>query len=282
MVLSFNPWSSEMENWSEFLMGFARNYGMKVVAAVAILIIGRIVATILKRLVIKVLKRSKTDEAIVSFVGSLVYMGIMIFTVLAALSKFGIQTASFVAILGAAGFAIGFAMQGSLGSFAAGVLILVFRPIKVGDYVEVAGVAGVVKEIKLFNTIVATPDNVKIFVPNSKINGDVIKNYAGYDERRVDMVVGIGYGSPIDKAYEIMKKIVAADTRILAEPAVQIAVAELADSSVNFVLRPWVKREDYWAVKFDLTEKIKKEFDASGIEIPFPQTDVHLYREKTA
>ena len=271
-----------MENWTEFLMGFARNYGMKVVAAIAILIVGRIVATILKRLVIKVLKRSKTDEAIVSFVGNLVHMGIMIFTALAALSKFGIQTASFVAILGAAGFAIGFAMQGSLSSFAAGVLLLVFRPIKVGDYVEIAGVAGTVKEIKLFSTIISTPDNVKIFVPNNKINGDIIKNYAGYDERRVDMVVGIGYGSPIDKAYEIMKNIIAADTRILAEPAVQIAVAELADSSVNFVLRPWVKKEDYWAVKFDLTEKIKKEFDAAGIEIPFPQTAVHLYREETA
>jgi small conductance mechanosensitive channel len=254
---------------------------MKVVAAIAILIIGRIVAGILKRVVIKLLKKSKTDGAIVSFVGNLVYMAIMIFTVLAALSKFGIQTASFVAILGAAGFAIGFAMQGSLSSFAAGVLLLVFRPIKVGDFVEVAGVAGVVKEIKLFNTIVATPDNVKIFVPNNKINGDIIKNYAGFDERRIDMVVGIAYGSPIDKAYDIMRNIVAADSRILAEPAVQIAVAELADSSVNFVLRPWVKKEDYWAVKFDLTEKIKKEFDAAGIEIPFPQTDVHLYKEET-
>ena len=271
-----------MENWTEFLMEFGRNYGIKVIAAIAILIIGRIVAGILKRVVMNVLNRSKTDAAIISFVGSLVYTGIMIFTILAALSKFGIQTASFVAILGAAGFAIGFAMQGSLSSFAAGVLILVFRPIKVGDFVEVAGVAGSVKEIKLFNTIVATPDNVKIYVPNSKINGDIIKNYAGFDERRVDMVVGIGYGAPIDKAYEIMKQIVAADSRILAEPAVQIAVAELADSSVNFVLRPWVKKEDYWGVKFDVTEKIKKEFDAAGIEIPFPQTDVHLYREDTA
>jgi small conductance mechanosensitive channel len=271
-----------MEDWTAFLVDFGRNYGLKVIAAIAILIIGRIVAGILKRVVIRLLKRSNTDDAIISFVGSLVYMAIMIFTVLAALSKFGIQTASFVAVLGAAGFAIGFAMQGSLSSFAAGVLLLVFRPIRVGDYVEVAGVAGVVKEIKLFNTIVATPDNVKIFVPNNKINGDIIKNYAGYDERRVDLVVGIGYGSPIDKAYEIMKKIVAEDSRILAEPAVQIAVAELADSSVNFVLRPWVKKEDYWGVRFDLTEKIKKEFDAAGIEIPFPQTDVHLYREETA
>jgi small conductance mechanosensitive channel len=267
-----------MENWQQYLTDFAMNYGVKVVAAIAILIIGRIVATILRNVITKVLNKSNTAPAIISFVGSLTYMAIMIFTVLAALSKFGIQTASFVAVLGAAGFAIGFAMQGSLSSFAAGVLLLVFRPIKVGDFVEVAGVAGVVKEIKLFNTIVATPDNVKIFVPNSKINGDIIKNYAGFDERRVDMVVGIGYGSPIDKAYEIMKKIISEDSRILAEPATQIAVAELADSSVNFVLRPWVKKEDYWGVKFDVTEKIKKEFDAAGIEIPFPQTDVHLHK----
>jgi small conductance mechanosensitive channel len=271
-----------MENWTQFLSDFAMNYGIKVVAAIAILIIGRIVAGILRNIVTRILNRSKTDPAIISFVGSLVYMSIMIFTVLAALSKFGIQTASFVAILGAAGFAIGFAMQGSLSSFAAGVLLLVFKPIRVGDFVEVAGVAGVVKEIKLFNTIVATPDNVKIFVPNNKINGDIIKNYAGYDERRIDLVVGIGYGSPIDKAHEIMKHIVAADSRILAEPETQIAVAELADSSVNFVLRPWVKKEDYWGVKFDLTEKIKKEFDAAGIEIPFPQTDVHLHQVESA
>jgi small conductance mechanosensitive channel len=267
-----------MENWTEFLVDFARNYGIKVIAAIAILIIGRIVARILRNVMVRVLKRSNTDPAIISFAGSFVYMGIMIFTVLAALSKFGIQTASFVAVLGAAGFAIGFAMQGSLSSFAAGVLLLVFRPIKVGDFVEVGGVAGSVKEIRLFNTIIATPDNVKIYVPNNKINGDIIKNYAGFDERRVDMVVGIAYGSPIDKAYEILKRLVSEDSRILAEPAAQIAVAELADSSVNFVLRPWVKKEDYWAVKFDLTEKVKKEFDAAGIEIPFPQTDVHLHK----
>jgi len=278
----FSRWRNELEDWTTFIADFGRNYGLKVVAAIAILVIGRIVAGILRRLVINLLDRSKTDKAIVTFTGSLIYMGIMIFTVLAALSKFGIQTASFVAVLGAAGFAVGFAMQGSLSSFASGVLLLIFRPINVGDFVEVAGVAGTVKEIRLFNTIVSTPDNVKIYVPNNKINGDIIKNYAGYDERRIDLVVGIGYGAPIDRAYEIMKKIVASDSRILAEPAVTIAVAELADSSVNFVLRPWVKKEDYWAVRFDLVEKIKKEFDSAGIEIPFPQRDVHLYNAEKA
>lgn len=271
-----------MEDMYTFLVGFMRSYGIKVVGAIVILIIGRIVANIMRSLTVRGLNRTKTDPAIISFVGSLVYMAIIVFTVIAALSKFGVQTASFVAVIGAAGFAIGFAMQGSLSSFASGVLLLIFKPIKVGDFVEVAGIAGSVKEIRLFNTILATPDNVKIFVPNNKINGDIIKNYAGYDERRVDLVIGIAYGSPIDRAYEIMKKLVAADSRILQEPACQIAVSELADSSVNFVLRPWVKKEDYWGVKFDLTEKIKKEFDAAGIEIPFPQTDVHLFRESTA
>ena len=271
-----------MEDLTAKLVDFATNYGIKIVGAILILIVGRIAAGIFRSLIKKLLKKAKTDDAIITFVGSLAYISIMIFTVLAALAKFGIQTASFVAVLGAAGFAIGFAMQGSLSSFAAGVLLLVFKPIRVGDFVEVAGVAGSVKEIRLFNTIIATPDNVKIYVPNSKINGDIIKNYAGFDERRVDLVVGIGYGAPIDKAYEIMKRLVEADERILGSPETQIAVAELADSSVNFVLRPWVKGSDYWAVKFDLTEKIKKEFDAAGIEIPFPQTDVHLYREDTA
>jgi small conductance mechanosensitive channel len=271
-----------MEDKYAFLIDFAKVYGIKVVGAVAILIIGRIVAGSVKRTVVKVLQRTKTAPAIISFVSGLVYFGVIIFTVIAALSKFGVETASFIAILGAAGFAVGFALQGSLSNFASGVMLLIFRPIKVGDYVEVAGVAGSVKEIRLFNTIVATPDNVMIYVPNSKISGDIIKNYAGYDTRRIDLVIGIGYGSSIDKAYEIMKKLVDADDRILKDPACQIALAELADSSVNFVLRPWVKGADYWAVRFDLTEKIKKEFDNNGIEIPFPQTDVHLYKEASA
>jgi small conductance mechanosensitive channel len=271
-----------MEDNYAFLIDFAKVYGIKIVGALAILIIGRIAAGIMKRLVTKMLNRTKTDPAIISFVSGLTYFGIIIFTVVAALSKFGIETASFIAIVGAAGFAIGFALQGSLSNFASGVMLLVFRPIKIGDFVEVAGVAGSVREIRLFNTIIATPDNVMIYIPNSKINGDIIKNYVGYDTRRVDLVVGIGYGSSIDKAYEIMKSLVDADERILKDPACQIAVAELADSSVNFVLRPWVKGSDYWDVRFDLTEKVKREFDKNGIEIPFPQTDVHLYKEETA
>ncbi len=264
-----------MENYSEQIMFFLTTYGLQVIGAIIILIIGRIIAGIGRNITRKILTKSNSDPAIISFVGSLVYFLILIFTVLAALAKFGIQTASFVAILGAAGFAIGFALQGSLANFAAGVLILVLRPFKVGDVIDAAGVLGGVKEIQLFTTVIATPDNIKIMVPNGKIFGDVIKNITGYDTRRVDMVVGIGYGSDIQKAINVMLGLIKADNRIMTDPEPQIAVSELADSSVNFVVRPWVKKEDYWGVKFDLTRKIKEEFDKNGIEIPFPQMVVH-------
>jgi small conductance mechanosensitive channel len=255
---------------------FVTTYGIKIVGAIIILILGRIGAGIGRRIVRKILEKAKTEPSIVSFVGSLTYFLILIFAVLAALAKFGIQTASFVAILGAVGFAVGFALQGSLANFAAGVLILVLRPYKVGDYIESAGVAGTVKNIQLFTTILATPDNIKIMVPNGKIFGDVIKNVSGYDTRRVDMVMGIGYGSDIQKAYDIMMGIMKEDDRVLTDPSPLIAVSELADSSVNFVVRPWVKREDYWGVKFDLTRKFKEAFDANDIDIPFPQQVVHM------
>ena len=265
-----------MENVANQLIIFVTMYGLKIIGAILILIVGRIGAGVGRKSVIKALEKSKTDPAVTSFVGSLTYFLILTFAVLAALAKFGIQTASFVAVLGAAGFAIGFALQGSLSNFAAGVLILVLRPFKVGDYIDSAGVAGTVKDIQLFTTVLATPDNIKIMVPNGKIFGDVIKNISAYDTRRVDLVIGIGYTSDIQKAYDIMMNLVKEDSRILSDPATQIAVSELADSSVNFVLRPWVKKEDYWNVKCDLTRKIKETFDENGIEIPFPQQVVHM------
>jgi small conductance mechanosensitive channel len=225
------------------------------------------------------LTKAKTEPPIVSFVGSLTYILILTFAILAALAKFGIQTASFVAILAAAGFAIGFALQASLANFAAGVLILVLRPFRAGDYIDGAGVAGTVKEIQLFTTVLDTPDNIKIMVPNGKLFGDVIKNISAYDTRRVDLVIGIGYGSDIQKALEVILGLIKQDTRILADPEPQVAVSELADSSVNFVVRPWVKKEDYWSVRFDLIRAIKEAFDKNDIEIPFPQSTVHLISE---
>jgi len=261
---------------TEQLTIFITTYGLKIIGAIIILILGRIAAGFSRRVVRRILEKSKADEAIVGFVGGLTYVLILTFAVLAALAKFGIQTASFVAVLGAAGFAIGFALQGSLANFAAGVLILVLRPFRIGDYIDGAGVAGTVKEIQLFTTILATPDNVKIMVPNSKLFGDTIKNFSAFDIRRIDLVIGIAYSSDIQKAYDTINNLMKEDERILSDPSTQIAVSELADSSVNFVARPWVKKDDYWPVKFDLTRKIKESFDANGIEIPFPQRVVHM------
>ncbi len=268
-----------MGTYGDQFMFYMTTYGIKVLGAIIILILGRIAAGMGRRIVSGILGKHKTDPAVVSFVGSFTYFLILIFAVLAALAKFGIQTASFIAILGAAGFAVGFALQGSLANFAAGVLILVLRPYKVGDYIEGGGVMGSVKEIQLFTTVLATPDNIKIMVPNGKIFGDVIKNVTAYDTRRIDLVVGIGYSSDIQMAYDVMMELIKKDDRILSDPAPQVALSELADSSVNFVVRPWVKKEDYWNVRFELTRKIKETFDQNDIEIPFPQRVVHMVSE---
>jgi small conductance mechanosensitive channel len=264
-----------MEDAVETLVEFATTYGLKVIGAILLLIIGRMVAGFVRKGIRKAMARTNTDKAVASFVSSLGYYLVLVVVVLAALKNFGIETASLVAVLGAVGFAVGFALQGSLSNFAAGVLLLIFRPYHIGDYVEAGGVAGTVRDMGMFSTVLTTPDNVRVIVPNGKIFGDVIKNYAGEDTRRVDMVIGIGYDSSITKATEIMFELMKADGRVLSDPAPVIAVAELADSSVNLVVRPWVKKEDYWGVKFDLTRKIKETFDESGIEIPFPQRVVH-------
>jgi small conductance mechanosensitive channel len=270
-----------METFMDRIYEFAATYGLKVVGAIVILIIGRIAASLVRKGVRRALERTKTDPSIVSFVASFCYVIVLTFVVIVVLGQFGVQTASMVAVLGAVGFAVGFALQGSLSNFAAGVMVLVFRPYRVGDFIDAAGIAGTVKEIKLFNTILATPDNIKVVIPNGKVYGDIIKNITGYDTRRVDMSVGIGYTSSIQQTYDIISAILRADERVLDDPPVQIAVSELADSSVNFVVRPWVRREHYWGVFFDFQRKVKEELDAAGIEIPFPQQTVHLMQEST-
>jgi len=264
-----------MENLGDQVVTLLRVWGLKVLAAIAVFIIGRIVAGLVRGGVRNVMTRAASDPAIVNFVASLAYYVVIIFTILAVLGKFGFETASLVAILGAAAFAIGFALQGSLANFAAGVMLLVFRPYKLGQYVEVAGVAGTVKDMGLFTTTMNTPDNVRIIVPNGKVFGDTIKNYSAEETRRIDLVIGIGYGSPIGKAIEIIEQILAAEERVLKDPAPTIAVSELADSSVNLVVRPWSKGADYWNTRFDLMRRIKEQFDANDIEIPFPQMTVH-------
>ena len=257
-------------------------WGLKVVAAVLIVIIGRFVAIALKKLIANLMRRSKVDETLVSFASSLSYVGLMAFVIIAALGKLGIHTASFVAVLGAAGLAVGLALQGSLANFAAGVLMIIFKPFKVDDYIEAAGATGTVEEIEIFTTKLKTPDNKLIIVPNAKLTGDNIINYTAKDVRRVDLTAGVSYTDDLQKVRQVLVDIVSGDERVLKDPKPMIVVSELADSSVNFAVRPWVKTADYWDVYFEMTETIKKRFDAEGISIPFPQQDVHLFQQKPA
>lgn len=256
----------------------AIEYWPKVLAAVVILVVGRIVVGILKALIQKSMNRAKVDETLVKFSSSVAYVAMMAFVVVAALGKLGMQTTSFVAVIGAAGLAVGLALQGSLGNFASGVLMVIFKPFKVGDFVEAGGVAGVVEEIGIFNTELKTGDNKKVIVPNASVTGGNITNYSANDTRRVDLVVGVGYGDDLDKVKKTLQDILAGESRILPEPEPTIGVSELADSSVNLVVRPWVNTGDYWPVLFALQEEIKKRFDKEGISIPFPQQDVHMHQ----
>ena len=256
-------------------------YGLKIIAAVIVFVVGRWIAKLLKNVTQKVMTKKNVDPTVVSFLVNLIYIALLTFVVLAALGQLGIQTTSFIAVIGAAGLAIGLALQGSLANFAAGFLMIIFRPFKVGDLIEAAGVLGVVEEIQVFTTQLKTPDNKTIIIPNAKLTADNITNFTAKATRRVDLVCGIGYGDDIDKAKKVLTDIMTQDERILKDPSPTIAVVELADSSVNFVVRPWVKTADYWNVYFDTTENIKKRFDAEGISIPFPQRDVHVYEHKT-
>jgi small conductance mechanosensitive channel len=265
-----------MEQAFETIMEVTVEYGLQIIGAILILVAGRIGAGVARRLVRRGMKKANIDATIIGFVGQFAYIIVMAVAVLASLSKFGIQTTSFVAVLGAAGFAIGFAMQGSLSHFAAGVMLLIFRPIKAGDFIEAGGVMGSVKEIRLFNTIMATPDNVHMVVPNGKIFNDTIKNFSVNDTRRVDLTVGIGYGDSIERAMEVLLEVMRADDRIIQEPVPQIVVTDLADSSVNLLVRCWTKRSDFWPVKCDLTKNVKENLDIQGIEIPFPQRVVTM------
>jgi small conductance mechanosensitive channel len=253
-------------------------YGLKVVAAIAILVIGTFAAKIFRAIIRRILQKSKVDETLTSFIASLSYAALMVFIVIAAVQKLGVSTTSFVAVIGAAGLAIGLALQGSLANFAAGILMIIFKPFKVSDLIDAGGALGVVEEIGIFTTELKTADNKKIIIPNAKVTGDNIVNYSAKGQRRVDMVAGVSYSDDLDKVRKVLEEILSEDKRILTDPAPTIGVLELADSSVNFAVRPWVKVEDYWSVFFETQEKIKKRFDASGISIPFPQRDVHLYK----
>jgi small conductance mechanosensitive channel len=270
-------------DWNSMLTStktVAISFGGKLLVALIIFYVGRIVAKMLVKGIHKVMRAQEVDQILETFVCNLAYWMVMVFVIIAAISQIGVQTTSLIAVMGAAGLAIGLALQGSLSNFAAGVLIVVFRPYRVGDFVEVAGISGSVVQVQILSTILKTGDNKQIVVPNAQIMNSIITNYSANNTRRVDMIIGVSYDDNLDKVRDTLRELVNADSRIMQDPECLIAVAELADSSVNFFVRPWVASSDYWAVKFDLTESIKKRFDQDGISFPFPQRDVHLYKQE--
>ncbi len=258
----------------------ATEYGIKIALAIVIYVVGRWLAGLVTSIIRKGLDKRGMEPTIAGFTCNIVYAMLMTVIIIATLGQIGIQTASFVAIIGAAGLAIGLALQGSLANFAAGVLMIMFRPCKAGDFIEAAGIMGVVEEISIFATTLKTGDNKTIIVPNSSIMGGNITNYSTKPTRRIDMVIGVSYEADLKKTKEVIKQVIDAEERVLKDPEPVIAVAELADSSVNLYVRPWVNSGDYWPTRFDLTENIKIKLDEAGISIPFPQMDVHLHKSE--
>jgi small conductance mechanosensitive channel len=263
-------------NLSQILSTYIVPWGINLILSLAIFVIGRWVARLLMKLVKKLLTKTRMDEILINFIVSISNSILLLFIIIAALDQLGVDTTSLIALLGAAGLAVGLALQNSLQNFAAGVMLIIFRPFKNGDFIEAGGTSGVVESISIFSTIMRTGDNREVVVPNGSIYNGTITNFSARETRRIDMVFGIGYDDDIKKAKEILRDILASDERVLKEPEPLVAVAELADSSVNFNVRPWVSSGDYWTVRFDLTERIKLAFDEQGISIPYPQMDVHL------
>jgi len=258
---------------------YSVEHGLQVLVALLIFVIGRWLAKVIARWVGAAMTKAKIEKTLASFVEHVCYIALLVTVVIAALAKLGVQTAQYIAVLGAAGLAIGLALQGSLANFASGVLLIFFKPFKVGDFVEVAGTKGIVKEIQIFTTNLDTADNVRVIIPNGQITGTTISNYSANATRRVDMVIGVSYDDDLKKAQQVIEEVLASDDRVLKVPPAAVAVSELADSSVNFAVRPWVKGSDYWDVYFDLTEKLKVAFDKSGLTIPFPQQEIHIKKE---
>jgi small conductance mechanosensitive channel len=253
--------------------------GFEILAAILILVIGLWLAKVVSNILRGQLEKTKIDKTLASFLFHICHSALIIFVVIAALTKVGIPTASFIAVLGAAGLAVGFALQGSLSNFAAGILIIIYRPFKVGDVVELGGKLGTIADIHIFTTTMNSPDNLKILIPNAQATSGSITNYTANGTRRVDMVFRVSYSNDIKKVQQIMRNVLAADSRVLADPSPVVAIKELGESSINFFVMPWVKTKDYGDVLFETTEKIKLAFDANDIKIPFPQRDVHLIKD---
>ncbi|WP_061018814.1 small-conductance mechanosensitive channel MscS [Vibrio splendidus] len=267
---------SQAEQWLTNNSDLFIQYGVNIISALIILFIGNLIVKAVANSVAKVLQKKKMDRAVVEFIHGLVRYLLFVIVLIAALGRLGVQTASVVAVIGAAGLAVGLALQGSLSNFAAGVLIVAFRPFKSGDYVEIGGVAGSVDSIQIFQTVLTTPDNKMVVVPNGSVIGSPITNYSRHETRRIDLMIGVSYNADLQKTKALLTKICESDERVLKEPGVQVGVHTLADSSVNFVVRPWVSTAEYWNVYFDLMQAIKEGLDKEGIEIPFPQMDVHM------
>lgn len=261
----------------EQIMMYTLGYGAKILAAVLILVIGLWLIKRLRNIAENIMEKRNIDPLITSFVGTVIHVLLFLFVVIAALSNLGIQTASLIAVLGAAGLAVGFALQGSLSNLAAGVIIITLRPFKVGDYIEAGSDSGIVEGIQLFYTKMRSPDNKEVTIPNSKMTTNSIINYSARSERRCDMVFGVSYEADLEKTRNIIKDLLDKDERVLPDPEPMIVLGELGDSSVNFWVRPWVNTPDFWQFKWDFTEAVKKRFDEAGIGIPYPQRDVHVY-----
>ncbi len=271
-----------LETGRRYLVDHAPDVAISVLAAAAIFLVGNFVVKFATRLLVKALIKARFDETLARFLGRVVHAFMFLWVTLLALGKLGIDTTSFTAVVAAAGLAIGLALQGSLSNFAAGVMIILFRPFKVGDFVEAGGAKGLIEEIHIFHTMLRTPDNIQLVVPNGAITGGNISNYSAKPTRRIDLVVGCGYSDDLQAVKQFLAELVNNDMRVLRDPEPVVAVGELGDNCVNFIVRPWVANADYWAVRWDLTEAIKTGFDLRGFQIPFPQRDLHVYQGEPA
>jgi len=270
--------TAEVSKYTDLAITYTSEYGLKIIAALLIFVIGKWAIAKITKVTKALMVKANVDETLVEFAESLIYFVLLLMVILASLNALGINTTSFLAVFGAAGLAIGLALQGSLANVGAAVLIIIFRPFKVGDFVEAGGATGTVEDVNLFSTIIAPLDNRTVIVPNAAIVGGNIINYSMKEQRRVDHVFGIGYGDDLKLAKETLMEIMQEDERVLEDPAPFVAVSELGDSSVNFVFRAWVNTDDYWDVYFDMLEKVKLTFDEKGISIPFPQMDIHTHK----
>ncbi len=260
----------------ELFYQLIQTYGIPLFWAIVIFVVGRFIARAISNSAAKAMTKAHVEETLIKFAKNMLYVALMVFVIIAAIGQMGIETTSFAAILAAAGLAVGLSLQGTLSNFAAGVLLIIFRPFKVGDFIDAGGVAGIVEEIQIFSTQMRSGDNKQIIVPNGQIMGSTITNFSTKPTRRLDLVIGVSYSDDLKKVRSVLEDILAKDERILPEPAPTIGVLELGDSSVNFAVRPWVNSGDYWPLLFDLQETIKVRFDQEGISIPFPQRDLHI------